>query len=112
MQKFLDLIKEERGRQDKLWGQQNHTLERWYTILGEEFGEVGKEICELGYAKDSEYHKGLEAYHHQQLRDELVQVAAVCVAILEAQERVYKQQLGQQQLQLPLPQGGSVSEET
>lgn len=137
MQKFLDLIKEERVRQDKLYGEQNHALERWVAILGEEFGEVCKEVCEIGYAQNSEYKKGLEAFHRQQLKDELIQVAAVCVAILEAMDRqlvesvleehravlqdlatleareqASQQQQDQQQLQLPLQLDETGSEET
>lgn len=120
MQKWLDKVQAERIRQDKLWGEQNHALERWYTILGEEFGEVGKEICELGYAETSEYKKGLKAYHTNQLKEELVQVAAVCVAILECIERTsaeiqtqseQSQQQPQQQLELSLSQDQK-SEET
>jgi hypothetical protein len=43
---ILNEIHDERTRQEKKWGTQNHHPEKWYTILGEEFGEVGKAILE------------------------------------------------------------------
>ena len=62
-------ILDERLRQDEKFGQQNgHTRETWFTILGEEVGEVGKAI--------------LESQDHE-IRDELVQVAAVAVSFIE-----------------------------
>ena len=42
----LVLVMTEREQQFKKWGEQNHEPALWYAILGEEFGEVGKEICE------------------------------------------------------------------
>jgi NTP pyrophosphatase (non-canonical NTP hydrolase) len=62
----------ERARQDAKWGEQNHGDDRWAVILGEEYGEVCLAINE-----------GLSG----ELRDELIQVAAVAVAWLEALER-------------------------
>lgn len=65
-------ILEERGRQDRKWGEQNHQDMRWMTILTEEVGEVAKEILEGEITKT---------------RAELVQVAAVAVAWLECIDR-------------------------
>ena len=63
----------ERDRQDTKFGDQSrNSLDRWNTILGEEVGEVAKAILE----EDNE-----------NLEEELVQVAAVCVAILEYRRR-------------------------
>lgn len=59
-------------RQEKKWGKQNHSQADWYVILGEEFGEVGRAIFE----------KTNDNY-----REELIQVAAVCMAALENYER-------------------------
>ena len=61
-------IEEERDRQRAKWGEQYHSFDHWYVILGEEFGEVGRAIFESDTSN---------------LRDELVQVAAVATAILE-----------------------------
>lgn len=69
---ILDKIARERHRQDLKWGEQNHTDERWLTILVEEVGELAKEIYEGNKAD---------------LTDELVQVAAVAIVWLEAIQR-------------------------
>ena len=46
-----------------------------YAVLGEEFGEVGRAILEkMRLANDT---------HHKDLRKELIQVAAVCVAWIQ-----------------------------
>ena len=43
---ILESIKDERRAQFSKWGEQNHNPDKWYTILGDEFGEVGKAIYE------------------------------------------------------------------
>lgn len=62
----------ERVRQEQIWGEQNHGASRYYLILAEEVGEVAKAILEH---KVKEY------------RAELVQVAAVAVAMIECLDR-------------------------
>lgn len=42
----LDMIAAEDISQREKWGNQNHSPEKWYVILGEEFGELGKAILE------------------------------------------------------------------
>ena len=66
-------VEQERNAQDAKWGEQNHPNLLWLGILGEEFGEVSKALIE-----------GDPIDH---VREELVQVAAVCVAWLECLER-------------------------
>lgn len=61
------LIQEERARQERLWGGAPHTTSTWLFILLEEVGECARAL--LGGQIES-------------LRRELVQVAAVAVAIL------------------------------
>jgi NTP pyrophosphatase (non-canonical NTP hydrolase) len=68
----LDMLADERGRQDAKWGEQNHDPAYWLAILGEEFGEVCKAVCE---GKQDEY------------REELVHVAAVAVSMIECDIR-------------------------
>ena len=68
---FNDITKE-REHQYKKWGEQNHEPYKWLTILGEEYGETCKEALEN---------------NHDNYRKELVQVAAVAVAALEAHDR-------------------------
>lgn len=59
-------------------GIQRHNIERWNTILGEERGEVERAILDLVYSPTNEIDS-----HMDHLRDELLQVAAVAVAIVE-----------------------------
>lgn len=64
------LIHTERYRQFSKFGNQHHlTPPQWGVVLGEEVGEVMRAICE-----------GDEA----NLEDELIQVMAVCSAIIES----------------------------
>lgn len=68
----LSEVLKERLRQEEKWGQQDHHPERWLSILIEEVGEAARSILE-----------GQRASY----RDELVQVAAVAVAAIEALDR-------------------------
>lgn len=77
LSKALSEIAQERARQDDKWGEQNHNMADYYTILGEEFGEVGKAICE---------HR-LQNKGAAPIRAELIQTAAVAVAMVEAFDR-------------------------
>ena len=97
----LVLILTERERQFKKWGVQNHSPAIWYAILGEEFGEVGKEICEhaafteklldqAGHDSHENRRLGNEIQaspHLPRLRTELVHLIAVGTAMLESLER-------------------------
>lgn len=86
MQKVLASIATERERQDKKWGQQDHDPLEWYAILGEEFGEIGKALCERAAELRSGYDI-VASLKADQARDELIQLAAVAVAMLESLER-------------------------
>lgn len=70
-QVMLEVL-QERDRQDKKWGEQNHSSFKWMTILGEEFGEA----CKGAFEEDSASY-----------REELVQCAAVCIAAIENLDR-------------------------
>lgn len=66
------LVLGERRRQDEKWGSQRHLpRDRWMTILTEEVGEVANAILEDDVTN---------------LKIELIQVAAVCIAFAEALE--------------------------
>ncbi len=65
-------INGERERQDKLWGEQNHSPFVWLAILGEEYGEACEAILE---SNNCDYRK------------ELVEIAAVAVAAIESLDR-------------------------
>jgi hypothetical protein len=72
-------VMRERARQDKIWGVQNHEMARWHLILAEEFGEVSKACNEFVFrAKEGSF---------EEMRTELVQTAAVCIAMIEAMDR-------------------------
>ena len=81
--KVIAQVKAERKRQDRMWGEQNHRPEKYLLILNEEVGEVNKAICdnidfETGYI----FPEGIKQY-----REELVQVAAVAIAMIESLDR-------------------------
>jgi hypothetical protein len=66
------------------------SLDRKMSVLSEEVGEVAKEVVDIGIARDK-YDKEKMAFpRHREsalllrIRKELVQVAAVCVAWIEA----------------------------
>lgn len=62
----------ERERQNVKWGEQNHDDGKWFQILMEEVGEAAKAGLDDG---------------DDRMREELVQVAAVAVAFIEAIDR-------------------------
>jgi NTP pyrophosphatase (non-canonical NTP hydrolase) len=75
MSQTADIIEEivrERGRQDMKWDVQNHHPTYWLSILGEEFGEVCRAVCD----KDAKNY-----------REELIHVAAVAVSMAECYDR-------------------------
>lgn len=75
---FFDII-EERERQEKKWGIQNHTPIEWMAILTEEVGECSKEALEYHFKRFYEDTGQLDRYEK-----ELIQVAAVALAMLES----------------------------
>lgn len=77
MEDVLNEIRQERTKQDVKWGEQNHAPADWLIILGEEVGEVNKAALEAKFGSST-----LREY-----REELVQVAAVTVAMIECFDR-------------------------
>jgi len=84
-------ISDERLRQDAKWGVQNHSQMIWLGILAEEFGEAAKEINELHFRPGDAVHidNSHECKPHriERVRAELIQVAAVAVAMVESLDR-------------------------
>lgn len=75
----LVLVNIERENQNAKWGDQNHTLSEWCTILGEEFGELCEAVNEtVLYNADKPERAGIE-----NILKECVHVSAVAVQILE-----------------------------
>lgn len=75
----LDLVDDERTRQDAKWGPQRHGLTVWMTVLVEECGEVSERILALRNAEDPSKRAAIIVG----LEEEATQVAAVAVAMLE-----------------------------
>lgn len=88
--KILDEVLNERLNQDDKWGLQNHCPKGWLMILAEEFGEANKAVLESCVFKDGRLSsinremlkKGKDSY-----RNELIQIAAVAVAMVECLDR-------------------------
>lgn len=78
----LDKVLGERVKQDRKWGVQDHNDDKWYRILGEEFGEIGHALNELDYGTSKP-----NDMTEEELEDEIIQTAAVCVAWLESRWR-------------------------
>jgi len=68
------LIQIERTAQEHKWGIQNHPPLYWLGILMEEVGEVAKAVIE-------------EKRSYNEVKEELVQVAAVSVAFIDSINR-------------------------
>jgi NTP pyrophosphatase (non-canonical NTP hydrolase) len=79
LKKLLNEVARERERQDAKWGEQNHDPMDWYSILGEEFGEM------YDFKKKNFKKATPEQLAHY--REELIQVAAVAVAMVECLDR-------------------------
>ena len=74
-------IQAERNRQGGKWGEQNHHPLEWLAILGEEVGEVNEAALEahfVGYDRTGNW---------SDYRKELIQVAAVAVAMVQCYDR-------------------------
>lgn len=67
----------ERVRQDTMWGEQNHAPYKYLAILLEEVGEAAKAFNDTREGKDTLDH----------CREEIIQVAAVAVAMAECLDR-------------------------
>ncbi|KAA1293832.1 MazG-like family protein [Leptospira interrogans] len=79
-EKIIQEIFRERKKQDQKWGEQNHIPIEWCAILGEEVGEVNKAALETHFKYDGK--NDLSDY-----RKELIQVAAVALAMIECLDR-------------------------
>ncbi len=79
MKGILNEIVKERKRQDQKWGEQNHEPVEWMSVLIEEVGEAGKAVLEDRLKHNT---NGLHNY-----REELIQIAAVTIAMIESYDR-------------------------
>lgn len=87
---FTDVLAE-RHRQDDKWGQQNHDPITWLAILGEEVGEASQHALTARFHQVSPPGAGSAEEFRQhalgRFRAEMVQVAAVALAIVECMDR-------------------------
>lgn len=88
METVIEKVRQERERQNKKWGEQNHDDYRWLAILTEEVGELAQAIL----------HDEFGGSHAGTAQHELIHVAAVAVQWLECMER---RQLTMRALALP-----------
>ena len=89
MTEIFRRIEMERKAQDKKWGKQNHSPIEWSVILTEECGEVAKEALEHRFGIDPRAASGLTEVAAERralfrYEEELIQVAAVAVAMIES----------------------------
>lgn len=80
---IYDLVKKERSRQRIKWERQYHPLAVWSCILTEETGEVAQAILKMREAASKGDPTSVAL---NDLIDEVVQVAAVCIQFLEILE--------------------------
>ena len=76
-ERVLAAIRTERARQDEKWGVQNHHPMEWLVVLMEEVGEAAQAAVEMNWRDASP----------ENYREELIQVAAVCVNAIECLDR-------------------------
>lgn len=76
----IRLVNFERNRQECLWGEQNHSPEKWTSILGEEFGEYCQAVNETIFDNADKKHMG----GYDNMMTELTHVAAVAVGAMES----------------------------
>lgn len=84
---ILEAVHAERQRQTRKFGIQNHPIAYWFLILGEEVGEAHREACEHVFASRFPEHYPTDQERLHRLRKELVEVAAVAVAMIESLDR-------------------------
>lgn len=80
-------VHRERASQNTKWGEQNHDPLFYFAILAEEVGEVAKEVVEHRALRDRPAGKVAQKLRGENMRAELIQVAAVAVAMVECLDR-------------------------
>lgn len=68
---FLKDLKNEWNLQDNIFPNQEHSIEKWICIIGEEFGELCKSVIE---------YDDFEAYS-EKIQKELVQIFTLCIRV-------------------------------
>lgn len=86
MECVINEVREERQLQNAKWGEQNHNVCEWVSILAEEVGEVSKEAVDLHF-KYGITDKQTEQNRIENYRKECIQVAAVAIQMVESLDR-------------------------
>ena len=76
---IIKRVTDERKRQDEKWGEQNHHPLMWFSIIGEEYGEMCHAFNEYSFSEKPEL--------LEEMQKEAIQVAACCMAMIECLER-------------------------
>jgi hypothetical protein len=84
---IMGQITAERSRQEQKWGQQDHDFPHYYQILNEELGEVSNAYLEAGYAARAG-EPAIADENRENMRTEMIQCAAVMVAMIECGDRI------------------------
>lgn len=79
----IRMVLAERAKQDRKWGVQNHDVPIWMEILTEEVGEVAKADLEFTFGDGK----------REDILAEMVQVAAVALAMIECELRRAKREV-------------------
>lgn len=82
----LNEVAVERHHQDCTWGEQNHDIPTFMSILTEEVGEAARAGNDYHFSNPSSVAKPMRLL---ETREELIQVAAVAVAMVERIDRLY-----------------------
>lgn len=85
MEQVVLEVMEERRRQDKKWGVQDRRPVEYLAILAEEFGEVSQEVVKFTFHEDGDEEGARQRLRN--MREELIQTAAVAVAFVECLDR-------------------------
>jgi NTP pyrophosphatase (non-canonical NTP hydrolase) len=84
LEDIIEEVRQERISQDDKYGwPRNHKPERWLAILAEEFGEFAIDV------NDCRFESGM---WKDNMRNELIQVAAVAIAAIEDLDQQYEQE--------------------
>lgn len=92
---ILTELVDERQRQDAKWGEQNHPMPVWMTVITEEIGEASEAVLKWWFASDytDKANELANELRIDTIRTELIQVAAVTVAAIESFDRQRKSRL-------------------
>lgn len=60
-QEILEMVADERARQEERWGTRSYSPRQWLRVLQEEVGEAASELVTLGYFEEGVIFLGMQA---------------------------------------------------